>query len=102
MERARGAGGPSAAGAGATAAHEPASVALSRLQGRWLDSCGAVGTIAGSTLHWAQQADDADGTTKVTLCGATVHMAFLGQMIRGTLLDDQILWSTNDIWWRSD
>jgi hypothetical protein len=103
-----------ARGAAATAAHEPAAAALGRtgqaflaacrlrgpLDGQWFDSCGAVGTIAGSTMYWAQQADDADGTTKVALMGTTVHMEFLGQKISGFLRDDHIVWSESDVWRR--
>jgi hypothetical protein len=84
----------------ATAADAPAPSPQGPLDGRWFDSCGAVGTIAGSTMRWAHQVDDDDGTTEVVLTGSTVHMSFLGQMLSGILRDDQIIWSKSDVWWK--
>mmetsp|Transcript_42738 Transcript_42738/g.113470 ORF Transcript_42738/g.113470 Transcript_42738/m.113470 type:complete len:310 (+) Transcript_42738:68-997(+) len=72
------------------------------LDGRWFDSCGTVGIIAGSTMHWAHRPDDSDGTTEVVLTGATVHMTFLGQTLSGVLRDEQIIWSKSDVWWRAE
>ncbi|CAK0862323.1 unnamed protein product [Prorocentrum cordatum] len=70
------------------------------LDGSWFDSCGKVGTIAGSVMHWAHHPDDSDGATEVVLRGATVHMTFLGQMLSGVLRGEQIIWSKSDVWRR--
>ncbi|CAK0894012.1 unnamed protein product [Prorocentrum cordatum] len=93
-QQARALRGPVAAVAIAPAAHEPsARLSADRtwgpLDGRWFDSCGEVGTIAGSIIHWAHRADDSDGTTELTLTGVTVHMNYLGQMLCGVLQGEQ-------------
>ena len=79
------------------------------LEGRWLDRCGVVGTVVGSTLHWAHQAWDSNGTSEVVLAGGAVRIGFLGQTLSGVLQNGDIvgarptiLWQRGDVWWRSD
>lgn len=71
------------------------------LDGEWWDTCGIIGAVRNSVLHWAHPVDGIENT-KLHLDGSRVQMQFLGEDMDGILEPDasKLRWSTGDRWWR--
>jgi hypothetical protein len=71
-----------------------------KLEGKWVDRCGVIGVVKDKVLYWTHPVDNVQATEIVFLDANHVRIDFLGAPMYGLISEDELTWSSQDVWWR--